>query len=427
MTAVLAQTSPTGTTPVAEGVARVHRVLDEVDAAAVGRVSGHDVAEVERAISRLAALKLSLVSAADRQGAAERAGMTNTGAWLAANTRAWGARAAADVALATTLESSLPVTRQALADGVLSTEHAAVIAGTTSRLPEGLSEAERAMIETALVAKARHPRSRPAAPLGPASPAGRRTVGTGGPRARGRRAAGRGVPGRAPGAAEPARQPRRHGHRALHGAHPGRSHPAQDDPADGVAASAVTRGQRSRPDSGRDAKARDWQHEYGNAFVELLEHLPTDRLNGKVAATVVVTIEHDRLREELGAAHLDTGHDLSASEARRLACSAGVLPAVLDGTSQPLDLGRAKRFFTEAQRVALATTYDQCAAEGCDRPYAWVDLHHEDPWAAGGATNLDLAVPLCGTDHRRAHDRRYETVVRTDASGRKTVTFHRRP
>ena len=117
MTAVLAQTSTTGTTPVAEGVARVHRVLDEVDAAAVGRVSGHDVAEVDRAMSRLASLKLSLVSAADRQGAAERAGMTNTGAWLAANTRAWGAKAAADVALATTLESSLPVTRQALATG----------------------------------------------------------------------------------------------------------------------------------------------------------------------------------------------------------------------------------------------------------------------------------------------------------------------
>ena len=78
----------------------------------------------------------------------------------------------------------------------------------------------------------------------------------------------------------------------------------------------------------------------------------------------MVTVEHDRLRQELGAAHLDTGHDLSASEARRLACTAGVLPAVLDGTSHPLDLGRAKRFFTEAQRVALATTYDECAERG---------------------------------------------------------------
>ena len=47
-----------------------------------------------------------LVSAADQQGAAERAGMTNTGAWLAAHTRAWALGLAADVALATALEST---------------------------------------------------------------------------------------------------------------------------------------------------------------------------------------------------------------------------------------------------------------------------------------------------------------------------------
>ena len=171
----------------------------------------------------------------------------------------------------------------------------------------------------------------------------------------------------------------------------------------------------------------DWAQRYGAAFVELLEHLPTDRLSGKVAATVVVTIDHDRLRESLGAAHLDTGHDLSASETRRVACSAGLLPAVLGGSSLPLDLGRSHRFFTEAQRVALATTYDECAAEGCDRPYAWSELHHEDPWSRGGATNLDLAVPLCRFHHRRAHDPTYAHVVSTDGSRRKSVTFRRRP
>jgi hypothetical protein len=170
----------------------------------------------------------------------------------------------------------------------------------------------------------------------------------------------------------------------------------------------------------------DWAHRYGQAFVELLEHLDTDRLNGKVAATVVVTIDHERLRKNLGAAHLDTGHDLSASEARRLACSAGLLPAVLGGTSLPLDLGRSNRFFSEAQRVALATTYDECSAEGCDRPYAWCELHHEDPWAAGGATDLRLAVPLCRFHHQRVHDPGFGHQVRADSHGRKSVVLHRR-
>ena len=139
-----------------------------------------------------------------------------------------------------------------------------------------------------------------------------------------------------------------------------------------------------------------------------------------------MTVEHQHLREALGAAHLDTGHDISAAEARRLACSAGLLPAVLDGSSLPLDLGRTRRFFTEAQRVALATTYDECAAEGCDRPYAWCDLHHEDPWSRGGATDLALAVPVCGFHHRLAHDPHREHQVHTGADGRKAVRFRLR-
>ena len=148
--------------------------------------------------------------------------------------------------------------------------------------------------------------------------------------------------------------------------------------------------------------------------------------DGKVAATVVVTIELDRLKATLGAAHLDTGLDISAREARRLACGAGLLPAVLDGASQPLDLGRMERFFTEAQHTALAAVYDECAVAGCDRPYAWSDLHHQDPWAQGGQTNLDRAVPVCGFHHRRMHDSRYRHSITRGPGGRKSVELRRR-
>ena len=174
------------------------------------------------------------------------------------------------------------------------------------------------------------------------------------------------------------------------------------------------------------AEDLDWSQKYGRAFVELLEHLPTEHLTGKVNATIVVTLDHDRLKASLGAAHLDTGHDLSASEARRLACGAGLVPAVLGGESQVLDLGRSQRFFTEAQRVALALTYDSCAADDCDRPYAWTEHHHEDPWATGGGTDLDKAVPLCGYHHRRVHDHGYHHRVFREINGRKRVTFVKR-
>lgn len=71
------------------------------------------------------------------------------------------------------------------------------------------------------------------------------------------------------------------------------------------------------------------------------------------------------------AATTDTGHLLSASAARRIACAADLIPAVLGGPSQILDLGRQNRFFNDHQRTALATLYESCAAADCDRPYAW--------------------------------------------------------
>lgn len=464
-------------------MARVHAAIDELATSEVGRVSGRDVAEVDRAISRLEAVKLRMVAAADRQGAGAESGMSGTPAWLAAHTRAWGAKAAADVSLATALETSLPATKEALAAGTLSPAHAAVIAGTASRLPDSLTDAERTKVESALVAQAKHvdparlrraarrallAAERTAAEVRTHEDAELRDEES---RARSRvrltmHDNGDGtvsghftVPSLAGAILRKTSQqlvsPRRHSS-VTAGAAVTSDHPAAGG-ADGCglrssikahsgSGSAAGGGygpmSSSRPGTGTDSGSsarthgphgtlratgeRDWAHEYGTAFVELLEHLPTDRLSGKVAATVVVTIEHDRLREALGAAHLDTGHDLSAGEARRLACSAGILPAVLDGSTLPLDLGRTKRFFTESQRVALATTYDACAADGCDRPFAWSDLHHEDPWSRGGATDLALAVPLCGSHHRRAHDARYDHRVRTDATGWKCVTFHRR-
>ncbi|NNM47536.1 DUF222 domain-containing protein [Knoellia koreensis] len=170
----------------------------------------------------------------------------------------------------------------------------------------------------------------------------------------------------------------------------------------------------------------DWARRHGKALAELVEHLPTDHLHGKVAATVVVTIDRDDLFRDLGVAHQDTGEDLTAGEARRLACNAGVLPVVLAGASLPLDLGRQARFFTEHQRVAVATRYDTCAAHGCDRPAAWSELHHEDPWATGGRSDLDRCVPLCGFHHRRVHDPTYEATITTDAHGIKTVRLRQR-
>ena len=159
----------------------------------------------------------------------------------------------------------------------------------------------------------------------------------------------------------------------------------------------------------------DWKHRRGLAFAQLLEHLPTEHLHTRTAATVVVTIDHTVLTGALKTAKLDTGETISAGEARRLACGAGILPTVLGSRSVALDLGRESRLFNEAQRIAVGLRHDTCAADGCQRPFAWCELHHREPWSRGGRTDLRDAVPLCpGTTNA-------STTTPTTTPGRPTA------
>ena len=148
---------------------------------------------------------------------------------------------------------------------------------------------------------------------------------------------------------------------------------------------------------------------YGQAFTELIQRYPTEKLPraGGLNATVVVTMTLDTLLGGLKAARLDTGEELSPGAARRLACQARIIPAVLGGKSQVLDLGRARRFHTEAQRIVKTIEVGGCEVEGCDWPPGMTHMHHPVRWADGGPTNRD-AIMICPAHHARAHDSRYD-------------------
>ncbi|WP_107766064.1 HNH endonuclease signature motif containing protein [Nocardioides terrigena] len=173
----------------------------------------------------------------------------------------------------------------------------------------------------------------------------------------------------------------------------------------------------------------------GQAFIQFLEAADPRRLpiHGGDATTVVVTVPLASLRAELGAADLLgsglvpgdelTGDLITAAQARRLACTAKILPAVLGGDSIPLDLGRARRLFSPGQRKALLIRDKTCRAEGCDVPGTWCDAHHLDPWSTGGRTDLDNGVLLCNHHHHRAHD---PAGYRTDRLPNGDIRFNRR-
>jgi hypothetical protein len=410
---------------VAEGLRDLHAALDRLaETEADPRDLRSALSEVARAEARLASLKLRLVAVAEASDLAAQDGSTDTASWAAKavggnRSRTWGA-----VWLARHLRDTYRHTAAALADGRISEDHAAIIVTAAASVPDGITAEELGACEQALVEKAE--RMKPPAL---------------------RRAARRLL--------EPISRKLADEHQETQLREQEKRAEQETwlclgDNGDGTwtgkftipdlqaqtllarleALSAPRRYNRDRLGQPvQDATLPGMGMHYnrsealGLAFTELIEHLPVDG-HGRSTYSLVVHVSEEQLREGAGAALLETGAELSIGAARRLACEAGILPLVLSGKSVPLDLGREQRLFTRHQAITLSSRHEHCAAEGCERPFAWCELHHLRPWSEGGATDLDNAVPLCGFHHRRIHDEHYTVARAPDRSLRFT---HRWP
>jgi hypothetical protein len=174
-----------------------------------------------------------------------------------------------------------------------------------------------------------------------------------------------------------------------------------------------------RPGVGDDFMALPVDRRRGVAFGSLLESVAEADLprHGQAATGVVVTLGYEALVTGLGTATTSTGEVLSAEQARRLACQAAILPAVLGGQGEILDLGRAARFFTGATRKAIDLRDRECTTRGCHVPAAFCHAHHyRQPWSRGGRTDLDNGKLLCAFHHARAHDPRWDPHHHPDGS-----------
>ncbi len=126
--------------------------------------------------------------------------------------------------------------------------------------------------------------------------------------------------------------------------------------------------------------------------------------------------------------HLDTvceysdGVPLPVETARRHACTANIIPVVLDSHGMPLDVGRGSRHATPAQRRALRSMYRTCAVDGCERDFDACEIHHIVEWAyANGMTDLENLIPLCSHHHHRAHEGRWR--LQLDPSTRELTVW----
>jgi hypothetical protein len=170
-----------------------------------------------------------------------------------------------------------------------------------------------------------------------------------------------------------------------------------------------------------------WTQRQADALVETARRVlsgttGTGGGGGGARPSVIVTVDLDTLRSGLHDASVcatDWGTPLSAQTARRLACDAEIIPMVLGGAGEVLDLGRSRYTPTRAQRRAVKRRDRHCRYPGCDLPPAWCQIHHILDWYFGGATDLDNLVLLCPRHHHLVHDQGW-TITGTPPH----LTFH---
>jgi hypothetical protein len=129
---------------------------------------------------------------------------------------------------------------------------------------------------------------------------------------------------------------------------------------------------------------------------------------------VMVTTSLENLKTGIGKATLGDTSEMSAQDARLHACDCMLIPAVLRGKSEPLDLGRLRRLISVGHRRALYIRDRGCAFPGCNRPPKHCQGHHIRHWADGGPTDLGNLVLLCAHHHRLMHRSGWEVRIAAD-------------
>jgi 5-methylcytosine-specific restriction protein A len=146
----------------------------------------------------------------------------------------------------------------------------------------------------------------------------------------------------------------------------------------------------------------------------VLDHAPSSVLPdaGGHRPHVNVLIRLEDLENRARAGCLDFGGPVAPESLRMLCCDAAVVPVVLNGKGQPLDVGRATRTIPDGLRRAVAARDRGCSHPGCGRPASWCEIHHLIPWEHGGETKLSNLAMLCRVHHRQIHSTEWEVRIR---------------
>jgi hypothetical protein len=123
---------------------------------------------------------------------------------------------------------------------------------------------------------------------------------------------------------------------------------------------------------------------------------------------------------------LPDGYPLSPLTVQTLACSADLVPVLVDDDHQPLDVGDTQYAFPPKIRTAIITRDRGCTYPGCGAPAPWCDIHHLTRFRDRGPTSVTNGALLCGRHHRYVHALNLTGRV-TTANGTSHVQWHHRP
>ncbi len=377
--------------PLASAVATAQALDTEL---APSRLLADEVISLFIAISRLHSMALTRLARVDANGVAPRDFGNSTAAWLRHHTGLPSGQAADLVRTAQSLQSTLPATRQALANGEVTIHHARTIARTARTVGDSAPPDEQAEtvgnVESVMLE------------VGRAVDAGSLT----------------GFASRVRQIADPdgalLDAQRAHERRWLTTSTTIDGMVSVDGLLDREAGAVLLTALSAAtapcgPDDHRSSGQRR-----ADALVDICGHaLDTGHTgaSGGVRPHLLVTTP---LSVITGAGSDGTASTevaevawtgpLTNEATKRLACDAEITRVVVDPPSQPLDVGRTTRSVPPQLRNALIVRDRGCVAEGCDRPPAWTEAHHIVHWAEGGSTSLDNLVLLCRTHHRKVHD-----------------------
>ncbi len=173
------------------------------------------------------------------------------------------------------------------------------------------------------------------------------------------------------------------------------------DPDAAARAEAIVRDERSTEQLALDALVE---------MVRIASAADRGRVFGTRKPSVRVHVTAGDLARGAGTAHLE-GQTAAVSVAtvERIACGDGFLAIEFNDRGMALRLGRSKRPFSEAQKVALAGIWGGCAVGGCDRPPSWTEAHHIDEWQRDhGATDVGNGILLCRHHHLLVHNNHWK-------------------